>query len=237
MNPIPEFQAVVGDIRTVAAETKVFRFRVEASAGKNFDFIPGQFVSLKIAEKVFRAYSISSGVAELPSFETCVKILPGGVGSAYLDNLEIGEKITFRGAFGQFVIKDAEKNKIFIATGTGISPMKSFLEEMKNGNLAGTHELIFGVRTAAYASYLEEFLELDTTHDNFSFTLCLSQPEIDDVPGQKGRVTQWVSDQDASHFAEKDVYICGSPPMVKEVTKILTEEKNFPKENIHTEAY
>jgi NAD(P)H-flavin reductase len=126
---------------------------------------------------------------------------------------------------------------VFIATGTGISPIKGFIDEFTEGILQGRHTLVFGVQTKAYACYLDEFYNLAEDHENFDFTLCLSKPEDSDFKGETGRVTDWVRKKDARFFQGKDVYLCGSPSMVKDVMKILREEKDCPSDHIFTEAY
>jgi len=235
MPTIPEFTARLLHAKFVANETKVFRFEILKTP--EFTFLPGQFVSLKIAEKVFRAYSLASACAELPSFEICAKLIPGGVGSMYLENLQNGDEITFRGAFGRFLIKNPASDKIFFATGSGIAPIKCFVAEFAAGNLSGQHTLVFGLRNESYAPYLPEFHELQAKNPNFKFVLCLSRPEPNDQSEFSGRITDWATQEAAEFFTQKDIYLCGSPEMVKDLKRILLTEKNVSAENIFTEAY
>lgn len=235
--PIPEFTATITNITTAALETKVFTCELEKkNALQDFHPKAGQFISLKVADTVFRAYSLASSPKKLPRFEICVKIVPDGKASTYLDTITAGETLTFRGPFGRFFVHNPEKDMLCIATGTGIAPIKGFFEEFMRKNITGAYHLAFGVRQEEYAVYAEEFQNAAMSKENCEFTLCLSQPR---KPGTHyhGRVTDWTRKKSAEYFSEKDIYICGSPAMVKEVTQILQEEKKVLKESIFTEAY
>ncbi len=240
MISIPEFQAVLQDVRNEAKEMKVFQFEVKLHKDHKFHFQAGQFLSLKIEEKVFRAYSFATSPKTLPCFEICAKIIPEGVGSTYLDNLKVDDVITFRGPFGHFALQDAKRDKIFMATGSGIAPIKAFLEELKKETSSGENILIFGNYTADHIAYMNEISEFKNTVPNFDYVFYLSDPEKEDlkkVVAKKGMVTEYIAQKSAEYLQSKDIYLCGSPPMVKDVTRVLTEEKNFTKKHIFMEAY
>ncbi|MBI5414629.1 FAD-dependent oxidoreductase [Candidatus Peregrinibacteria bacterium] len=234
MGTIPEYSATVIEVISAAKETKLFRLKLSESSPP-FHFTVGQFISIFIEEKVFRAYSIASSSKKLPLIELCVKIIPGGKGSEHLDHLAPGDVITFRGPFGSCVLKDLQKSKIFIAGGTGIAPIKAFVDELKEERFGGEEELLYGVRTPEYAVYTDEFKNLSSDH--FRWILCASDMEKNDSEKYPRYPTDVLQKYPPEYFRDKEVYVCGPPPLVKETIHILTEEKNFPKEYIFTEAY
>ncbi len=233
----PEYKARVVDVEKPAQETKIIRFRLVEAGDPPFQFTAGQFISVIIEERVLRAYTVASSPEELPCFEICIKIIPGGKASTLFDKLVIGDSITFRGPFGVFTIRDPKKSKLFIATGTGIAPMKTFTDELLLGKISGKNELIFGVRSLGYAIYHEAFRQLSQTRNDFEFTLCLSQDPEKQEEHFSGRVTDYIASRPPEYFLEKDIYLCGAPEMVADVIRIITEEKNCPRESIITEAY
>ena len=90
-----------------------------------FTFTAGQFVTFKVADKMppcFRAYSISSIPKQNGNiFETCLKIIPNGRGSTWLNSLKIGDKVEFMGPNGNLAFRTQQgKTAIFIATGTDL---------------------------------------------------------------------------------------------------------------------
>src|SRR6187397_1625361 len=87
------------------------RFWIEATETTNFDFTPGQFVTLDlpIHEKVnkrWRSYSIASWPDGTNVFELVIVLDKKGAGTPYLFNeVRVGSELTFRGPQGVFVIK------------------------------------------------------------------------------------------------------------------------------------
>ena len=90
---------------------------------------------------------------------------------------------------------------------------------------------MFGLRSQEDLFFQDEFQRLADTYPNFTYTTTLSQPK-DGWDGLTGRVTAHVGETDA----ETHVYLCGSPPMVKEVKEILVD-KGMDVGKIHFEIF
>ncbi len=95
-------------------------------------FAAGQFVSFEIdrAGSPFpatRPYSIASSPRERTSIELAFNRVPEGPGSSYLFGLQNGDDTTFKGPVGSFILRDNERDVLFVATGTGIAPIRSML--------------------------------------------------------------------------------------------------------------
>lgn len=228
------FTATVVSNEYIAAETRKTIFKIDESF--HIQFSTGQFFNLKVEDKIMRAYSIASSSSRLPEFELCVKVVPGGKGSGYIDNMKQGESIEFMGPFGHFGQKSPQKKTLMIATGTGIAPMKAICDELSEQQFQNTAQLIFGVSTPEYASYHSEFSQLSEQFPPFDYQLFVSRPPEGFV-GNIGRVTSWVQEQSPKFFENTEVLICGNPAMVKEVKKMLLEEKKVDKEDIIVEAF
>jgi len=118
-----------------------------------FSFQAGQFISVKVvdnpASPVIRGYSISSRpIPSSSNFELCVKIVENGRGSNWLNSLKTADEIQFLGPTGKFVFdENFAGTHLFIATGTGIGPLKAMIEDqLLNKNATKKLHLIFGVR-------------------------------------------------------------------------------------------
>ncbi|MFH1533866.1 MAG: FAD-dependent oxidoreductase [Nitrospirota bacterium] len=204
-----------------------------------FNFEAGQFITIKIADSnpkpCFRAYSISSSPAK-NTFELCIKEIPNGRGSSWLNTLKSGDKIEFIGPNGKFNFTSNPSKKIlFIATGTGIAPLKSIIEYQLNKENKQQMHLYFGVRHIKDIFYKEHFEELAKTHDNFSFNLTLSQPEDESWSGNEGRVTSLLEPLEIDPD-NTEAYICGLKAMIDSVHEILTK-KGLKEEAVHHEKY
>ncbi len=212
----------------------MLELRLAKPAG--FSFQAGQFVQCSIPDATattptLRSYSIASA----PPAEHLllyVKIVPGGKASEYLRKIQVGESISFRGPEGRFVVvPEQAAAKTFVATGSGIAPIISMLEDEAAKPYPGRMHLVFGVRHENDVFCKERLEALKSTCTNFSYTLTLSQPS-DAWTGAHGRVTEHV----ANLPKEGNWYLCGSLPMVKDVRALLSQA-GVPSKNMHFEIF
>lgn len=202
-----------------------------------FVFLAGQFVRFKIfhdGESIMRSYSIASTPAdpEYSGLEFCLKILPDGKASNFFKNITAGEAVEISDAKGMFVCRSEHRaNKMFVATGVGLAPIISMIEnELKKGE-RNKINLLFGVRTVEDIFWVDRLDELKNSFDNFKYQLTLSRP-ADDWKGLGGRVSDHLSHVDLSC----EYYICGSVEMVKDVRSLLLQ-KGVDTKNIHFEIF
>lgn len=213
---------------------------LEFETQQQFNYIAGQFVTLKIADKTppcFRAYSISSApIKDGRTIATCLKVVPGGRGSNWLNSLKIGDKLEFFGPSGKLIFQTPpEKLALFIATGTGITPMKAIIQdELNKGNTQKMH-LIFGLRYIKDVFYKELFENLSKKHPNFTVDFTLTRPENESWTGSKGRVTEIIEKMNPNPQST-EIYICGLKEMIMDVTALL-KSKEFDTDSIHEEKY
>src|SRR5271166_325780 len=111
-------------------QTKHLEFTVEGV--DPFRFIPGQFVSIQQpkpdGKTHTRAYSIASAPRSIPSFDLCLNRVDSGFLSNWLCDLEEGASVHFHGPHGLFALREPHKDAVFIATGTGIAPIRGMLQ-------------------------------------------------------------------------------------------------------------
>lgn len=201
--------------------TKHFEF--ETADGSGFEFRPGQYISLDFnvdGDKLMRAYSIASSPHHDNRFDLCLNIVLGGHVSPSIFDLKPGDQIHFRGPFGQFVLREPpDPVSAFIATGTGIAPLRSMLQYLFQEPSDSEVWLIFGVREEADILYRDEFERLATDHSNFRFIPTLSRPGRT-WTGHAGYVQQQV----ARYLRDKrgfHAYVCGLKKMVNDVRRQL----------------
>lgn len=244
MNPrnLPQpgrYRARLRHVRALTETTKHLEWVV--TAGGPFEFLPGQFISMSLArdgQEHTRAYSVASPPRGDSQFDLCLNRVPGGLFSNYLCDLEPGNEIEFTGPHGFFLLEQPPvRPQVFIATGTGIAPIRSMLWHLLAEPRPDLPEcwLLFGVRYPHTILYREEFEHLAATVPRFHFVPVLSRaPE--DWPGERGHV------QDAlrrlfSGRADFDAYICGLRAMVDDVRQILKTEFGLDRRRIHYERY
>lgn len=221
--------------KTLTYDVAEFTFKTD----EPFLFKAGQFITIKINDKVppcFRAYSIASQPQNDNIFKLCIKVVPEGRGSNWINNLEIGNEIEFLGPSGNFVFSSKpEQEVLFIATGTGVAPFLAMVgDELIKGNRQKL-DLVFGLRHEKDIFYETNFKKMAENHSNFQFNLTISQPETANWHGNIGRVTNFLETYPLN--PEKTaVYICGLKDMISSVTELL-KSKGLTDEQIHFEKY
>ena len=100
------------------------------------DFQPGQFISFEIPiegrpHPMTRAYSIASPPSQRSILTVVFNRVDHGPGSTFLFSLKPGDQVHFKGPAGSFRLRDdAPRNLLFVATGTGIAPLRSMLHTL-----------------------------------------------------------------------------------------------------------
>ncbi len=227
---IHRFKTKILEIKQITPSTK----HIVISIPKDFDFYPGQFISIildKEGREIRRPYSIASKPTP-NSLDLCIKILEKGLGTPIIDKFKVGDEIEVMGPMGNFIINQQSLNKplILISTGTGVTPFRSIIHHLLENNFQSTITLLAGYRHEFDILYEDEFKELADKKENFSYHRILSQPKEDD---EKGYVQDLVKD---NLLSDANYYICGLKEMVNAV-KDLLEEKGIPKEQIFFEKY
>jgi ferredoxin-NADP reductase len=201
---------------------------------QEFSFEAGQFIQIYIPhqeKEIKRSYSICS-TPEEDVIRLCVKLVEKGIGSSHLTNLSVGDTLEFSGPHGAFGIKKTNNPAIFIATGAGIAPILPTLQKQLNENPEEKTVVIFGVRHEEDVFYHDVFKSLKHKHPNLEYIITLSQPK-EESAYESGRVTDHLQ----NHIDTKaHYYFCGSPAMIMDVRKKLTEE-NIPNKQMHFEMF
>ncbi|MCE9625200.1 MAG: FAD-dependent oxidoreductase, partial [Deltaproteobacteria bacterium] len=128
----------------------VRNFHFEFPEKPRFDYRPGQFVMVEVpreGKNVRKPYSIASPPDWPGKIELCIKKVEGGYVSSYFFDLKPGYIMPMEGPLGVFKLKDPlPEHLIFVATGTGIAPLRAMIHPLLKNGHAGKITLILGVR-------------------------------------------------------------------------------------------
>ncbi len=212
-------------------------------------------------EEVFRAYSMANHPAEGNIVKLTVRIatpafdrakngwadVNPGIASSYIFSLKPGDKVTISGPYGEFFIKDSEREMLYIGGGAGMAPMRSHLFHLFYTEKTKRKVTFFyGGRTKKELFYVDEFRQIEKDFPNFTFVIALDNPmpednwtlkkDIDDPTndGFKGFVHNVVIDEFLKkHPAPEDleVYFCGPPMMNQSVIK-MADDWGIPSEQV-----
>ncbi len=210
--------------------------------GPGFQFVAGQWVSLRIPtanrEFVSRSYSIASPPRADGRFEIAVTRVENGPGSTALHALEVGATIECTHAQGFFTLDQVSRPALFVATGTGVAPLRSMLlAALDDASISERFTLLLGVRSERDLLYREEFAAIEQRfRGRFQFVPTLSRPH-ESWEGRRGYVQTHVKSLAEALGADVDAYVCGLQRMVKEVRATLKSELSMTRERIHSERF
>lgn len=220
---MPQQRHKLQAVRELSPSTYVVRFERHGLV-----FEPGQYLSIGCTQdRDMREYSIYSA-KDHTSFEILVKEVPHGSVSQGLRKLESGDPLRLSGPYGFFVLPPAARlgtqPVVLIATGTGISPMRSFVQSYPLLN----YTLIHGIRSRQECY---EYQHFDPVHTH----CCISREPIKSSPGcSSGRVTEYLRDMTLDPSAL--YYLCGNGNMIYDVYELL-KGRGIPAASIKSEVY
>lgn len=229
-----QYQATLLETREIAPEIRHFVFAVEGV--DSFPFVPGQFVSFTEqfeGKPITRAYSIAS-TPDGNRFELCLNLVKDGRFSPHLFQLQPGEQVPMKGPVGTFTLRNPGRDALFVATGTGIAPMRGLLRQALAEGPECRPTLLFGVRHEHSLLYREEFETLAAAHPRFRFLPTLTRP-TESWTGRRGRVQEHLEEALGGR-TDIDVYVCGLKDMVNSVRELL-KERGFDRRQIIVEKY
>lgn len=204
--------------------------------GHTFAHQPGQHVSVRVEQDdgspAYRPYS----PVNLPGTDTlvlAVKRYDGGLCSTWLHERTEGDTVTITPPSGNLQLNDPDRDAVFLATGTGLTPMLALLSQyLEEGT--GRATLLFGERTPADLMYRAALDRLAANHDALTVQFVLSQPPPD-WTGPSGYVQEHL-DTALAPLDHPHVYASGVPEMVVD-TEAMLQERGLPEASIFTEGW
>lgn len=189
--------------------------RIVTNKPAGFEFVPGQAAGIAIKRhgwlKEERPFTFT-GLPTNNTLEFTVKTYPGEQGvTNELLYLSPRDELVLHDVYGTIAYKG---EGVFIAGGAGITPFISIFRDLKVKNAIGKNMLLFANKTKADIILEQEFEELLGT----AFINILSDEQVDGY--YHGRITEAFLKTKVTDFKQQ-FYICGPPPMIKEVEEQL----------------
>lgn len=189
--------------------------------GTIFEYLPGQYIDVIGRNGIRRSYSLANALRPDGRLELHIRRVAGGAMSGYwFDEAKINDLLRLEGPLGTFCMRPAPVTKlVFLATGTGIAPVKAMLEElaMKPQLLADKEVYVYwGGRTLA-----DIYWQVAIPGVEPRFVPVLSRPDAD-WTGRTGYVQQALVADNLSLY-NAVVYACGSDEMIRSARRQLVE--------------
>ncbi len=203
---------------------KTFAFR--SPSGRSFDYRPGQFVTLELpvpGGPLYRTYSLSSTPSRPLAISITSKLGEGSLGTRWMfDNLKPGDLIRATGPAGTFTLDDPKKKYLFIAAGSGITPMMSMASYLYDYGHQPDARLIACARRPSELIYRQRLMHMASRVPGLHLSFAVTREERYEVwTGYLGRLNQLMLGLMAPDYLEREVYCCGPEPFMQMVREAL----------------
>ena len=245
LHPVSQSAVVAEIIEQEGART--YRLEPDNTEGTErlAPFIAGQYISifLKIGESVLtRPYAISSAPSEaLPSgsskgfYTITIKKVSDGFATDYIfDNWKVGQKVQFSSPEGTFYyepLRDA-KQVIGIAGGSGITPLYSMAQAIRDGNENFDMTLLYGCRNEKEILFKEELDKIAAECPAFKVIYVLSDETRDSY--EHGFIGKELIEKYAGS-GDYSLFVCGPKAMYSFVAGEV-EKLGLPRRRVRYEA-
>jgi CDP-4-dehydro-6-deoxyglucose reductase len=185
----------------------------------DFSFHPGQYIDVIGHGGLRRSYSIANAPAPEKHIELHIRQVPGGAMSAYwFEQAKVNDLLRLHGPLGTFFLREVEDMDLtFLATGTGIAPVKSILESLaRRGSLPAPRSIsVFWGGRVPHDVYWNPA----NTGVRHQFVPVLSRSGTE-WRGARGHVQQALLGQ-TREWGRTAVYACGSEDMIHDARQQL----------------
>ncbi|MBU2896845.1 FAD-binding oxidoreductase [Vibrio hepatarius] len=220
----------VASITYPTRDIAVLKLRFPPTA--KFEFVAGQYLNLMF-KGIKRSYSIANAMHVSKEVELHIRNVPKGKMSEHIfSSIQENQLMRIEGPKGTFFTRPSSRKLIFLATGTGIAPVKAMVESLVEEGDRRQVRIYWGMRTPGelYCKDLEKIIQ---PLGNILFIPVLSQsPEW---VGRKGYVQNAVI-EDIPDLDNYDVYACGSVAMIDSARELFFRH-NLTKQHFHSDAF
>ncbi len=234
----PAVATVQGNFRITAADTESDIRHIVLSFGSTVvSVLEGQSIGIVPPgtgpdgkPHNIRLYSIASArdgeKRNANNVSLTIKRVEGGIGSNYMCDLKVGDKVEVTGPFGATFLmpNDTQANIIMICTGTGSAPFRAFTERRRRAmqNASGKAMMFFGARTPQELPYFGPLQKVPNAllekHLVFSRIPGADKEYVQDRMRTEGTTVAELLKSAATHL-----YICGLKDMETGVDEAIAD--------------
>lgn len=231
---IPTSKTLPAKIQSIEQLTSsVLKIILRLPPTQEFNFLSGQYVNL-IKGSIKRSYSLASTSSGNNELEFLIKNYEGGAMSTYFfKEAQKNDLLRMEGPLGTFFLREnTATNLVFLATGTGIAPVKAILEQIFSEIDSYNSKKIYVLWGGRYLEDLfwKPILEMP----NLNFIPVLSRENVG-WQGAMGYI-QDILLEIIKDFSSTEVYACGSNQMIESAHQLLIS-RGLPESRFHSDAF
>lgn len=222
----------IQELNRLADDVMQVQLRLPPTA--DFTYLLGQYIDVIGPGGIRRSYSLANAHASDKHLELHIRAVSGGAMSEYwFQQAKVNDLLRLNGPLGTFFLRQiAGLDLIFLATGTGIAPVKSMLEGMSAlsaGQQPRSVTVYWGARKPQ-----DLYCDVAAFSGSARYVPVLSQAD-DAWSGARGYVQEQLH-KDRSDLSQAVVYACGSDAMIHSVRTLL-DSAGLPAHRFHSDAF
>lgn len=222
----------IHSLEKVAPDVLRIFLRLPPSAA--LDFLPGQYVDIINGSGARRSYSLANAPAPAQPLELHVRAVENGIMSDYwFNHAKVNDLLRLSGPKGTFFLRGTSgANLVFLATGTGMAPVKAILEALPGTPVSlkpRSVTVFWGARSRE-----DLYFDVGRLPGDHRYAPVLSRADSD-WTGARGYVQdRFLSD--GPDLENSVVYACGSDAMINSARSLLIAA-GLAENRFHSDAF
>ncbi len=230
-----QLNVVVSDKWRLASDA-VGLHLLPAPGETKLNWVPGQYLDVVLENGKHRPFSIANGPQMDGMIELHVRqAVGGGFTSWVYESLKVGDVLRIEGPLGTFVPReDSERPMIFMAGGTGFSPIKAIVEHFLALGTRRPMDIYWGARSATdiYMPALAE--SWAAAAPNLRFHAVVSDPA--QAADMRSGLVHEVLLLDHPNLSGYDVYMSGPPAMIDAGHRLFLDA-GLPEDHLYYDSF
>jgi ferredoxin-NADP reductase len=203
---------------------------------EGFEYLPGQYIFITIGSgdaELRKPLSISCSPTE--GFLEVTKRLTGHPFSNALALLKEGDKVRFKGPFGEFTFLGEHKKIGMLSGGIGITPLRSMIKYISDKMLDIDIVLFYSNSHEDDIAFEKEFEDLKKKFPKLNIVSTVTRPGPS-WTGITGRISADMIKTHLPDYKDRVFYVSGPTKMVDSSLDLL-KEMNVPRVQIKKESF
>lgn len=243
---MPRFKKLtVSEIKNESENAVSIVFAIPAELEKEFNFIAGQYITIRISiggKELRRSYSICSS-PDSNELRVAVKEVKNGIFSNYATKkLKVGDILEVAPPEGKFILQTATSNKknyVAFTAGSGITPVMSMVKSVLFKETQSTFVLVYGNKSSEETMFKSEIDDLQTRFPNRFFVKYVFSKKLlgSAILGRIDKsIVNLIVKNKFKNLNFDGYYLCGPEDMINTVTATL-KENEISLSKIHFELF
>jgi CDP-4-dehydro-6-deoxyglucose reductase len=201
----------------------------------SFTFLAGQYIDVIGPGGIRRSYSVANAPRLDNQLNLHIRAVQNGAMTQYwFGQAKVNDLLRINGPLGSFFTRSLRQlHLVFLATGTGIAPIKAMLEQLTNAPLDNqplSATLYWGGRMTQ-----DLYVDPSKWHPALRYVPVLSRAPVNEWTGARGHVHKTLF-RELPNLANTVVYACGSEAMIQSA-KAELNAAGLPVNRFYSDAF